>query len=224
MNRVVLFVEGDGDVEAAPVLVNRLWSELPPELQVGFVDSNPFRVGNVTHLTGRAAENWPRYLRAARERKNLGSVLLLLDAEVWEDDGGCAVEVSHTLATSARHAGGGTLFSVAVVLFRKEYESLLIASYPFLPGRRDGVTLPNDVELAPRGAKAWLKKNLDGGYKEKADQVTLTRAINFEHLRSQTIRSFRRLEHAVVELATAVATGQHIVSPLLPASPMAAGS
>ena len=154
MSRVVLFVEGDGEVKAAPVLVSRLWAELPPELHVGFVDTNPFRVGNITHLTGRVADNWPRYLRAACERKNLGGVLLLLDAEVWEDDGGCVVDAARALATAARVCGAGTLFSTAVVFFRKEYESLLLASYPFLPGRRDGVTLPANVELAPRGAKA----------------------------------------------------------------------
>jgi hypothetical protein len=215
MSRLVLFVEGDGDVEAAPVLVSRLWAELPPELQVGFVDTKPFRVGSVSNLSGRAAANWTRYLRAARQRKNLGGVLLLLDAEVWEDDGGCAVECARTLAEAAREAGGGTLFSVAVVFFRKEFESLLIANYPFLPGHREGVSLPENVEIAPRGAKGWLKRNLDGGYKESQDQVMLTRSLNFAHLRNQALRSFRRLEHSVTELATAIATAQHLVSPLL---------
>jgi hypothetical protein len=216
MSRLVLFVEGDEDVEAAPVLVGRLWAELPPELQGCFIDTKPFRVGNITHLTGRVAENWQRYLRAASARKDFGGVLLLLDAEVLEDGGGCAVEAARSLAAAAIEAGGGNLFSVAVVFFRKEYESLLIASYPFLPGRREGVSLPENVEVAPRGAKEWLKKNLDGGYKEREDQVRLTRAINFEHLRMQSIRSFRRLEHALTELATAIASGQHIVSPLPP--------
>ncbi len=216
MSRLVLCVEGDGDVEAAPVLVGRLWTELPPDLQTGFVDTKPLRVGGLSHLTGRLAENWPRYLGVAAQRPNTSGILLLLDADTLEDGGGCVRDTALALAETSRDAGGGKIFSVAVVFFRKEYESLLIASYPFLPGKREGVTLPVNVEEAPRGAKGWLKKNLDGGYKETEDQVLLTRHINFEHLRSQPIRCFRRLENAVRQLANAMATGQHIVSPLLP--------
>jgi hypothetical protein len=217
MSRLVLFVEGDGDVESAPALVTRLRAELPPDLQTGFVDTNPFRVAGYANLTGRCAGQWVRYLRAARQRPNTSSVLLLLDADTLEDKGGCVRDAARELAEAARMAGGGTQFSVAVVFFRKEYESLLIASYPYLPGRRAGVTLSENVEEAPRGAKQWLNRNLDGGYKEAEDQVVLTRAINFEHLRNQQIRCFRRFEHAVTELATAIASGQHIVSPLPPA-------
>lgn len=214
MSRVVLFVEGDGDVEAAPVLVGRLWAELPPELQVGFVDNKPFRTRGLSHLTGRHAEKWPRYLEAACNRPDMSGVLLLLDADTLEDDGACVRDAARALAAAARAAGGGELFSVAVVFFRQEYESLLIASYPSLPGRRENVALPENVEDAPRGAKGWLKRNLDGGYKEAEDQVILTRAMNFDHVRQRNIRSFRRLEHAVTELATAISTGNHIVSPL----------
>lgn len=223
MSRLVLCVEGDGDVEAAPVLVSRLWAELPPDLQAGFIDTKPLRVGGLSHLTGRLADNWPRYLGIARGRRDCAAVLLLLDADTLEDADGCVRDAARSLAEAARAVGAGSLFSIAVVFFRKEYESLLIASYPFLPRRREGVSLPENVEEAPRGAKGWLKKNLDGGYKEAEDQVILTRAINFEHLRNQSIRSFRRLEHALTELATAIASEQHIVSPL-PADPQAVGS
>jgi hypothetical protein len=133
-----------------------------------------------------------------------------------EDDGGCVRDAARDLAEVAGRAGAGALFSVAVVFFRQEYESLLIASYQFLPGNRAGVVLPENVEEAPRGAKGWLKRNLDGGYKESQDQLTLTRAINFEHLRRQPIRSFRRLEHALTQLATAMASGEHVVTPVRP--------
>ena len=61
MSRLVLFVEGEGDVEAAPVLVSRLWTELPPELQIGFVDTKPLRIGGLARLTGRFADKWPHY-------------------------------------------------------------------------------------------------------------------------------------------------------------------
>lgn len=223
MSRLILFVDGEGDVEAAPALVGRLQTELPPELQGWFVDNKPFRTGGLSNLTGRRADDWTRYLRYARSsRPNMSGVLLLLDADTLEDDSGCVCDAARALAEAAREVGGGALFSVAVVFFRQEYESLLIASYPHLPGRRNNVALPENVEEAPRGAKGWLKRNLDGGYKEAEDQVILTRAIVFDHLRQQNIRSFRRLEHAVMELATAITTGQHIVSPLPPPPPDAA--
>jgi hypothetical protein len=218
VSRLVLFVDGEGDVEAAPVLVSRLWTELPHELQVGFVDNKPLRTGGLARLTGRCTDKWPHYLQIAASRPNCSGILLLLDADTLEDTGGCILDAAHALAESARIAGGGTHFSVAVVFLQKEYESLLIASYPFLPGRREGIILPENVEVAPRGAKGWLKTNLEGGYKATQDQVILTRHINFDHLRKQQIRSFRRLEHAVMELATAIATGQHFVSPSPPTS------
>ena len=216
MSRLVLFVDGDGDVEAAPVLVSRLWAELPPDLRVGFVDSKPFRIKGWDNLTGRHSEKWTKYLQAACTRPNTGGVLLLLDADTLEDIGGCVRDTARELAISAQMAGAGTHFSVAVVFFRKEFESLLIASYPFLPGHRERVTLPQNVEEAPRGAKGWLKRNLAGGYRETEHQVTLTHAINFEHLRGQSLKCFQRLEHAILELATAFATGAHIISPRSP--------
>jgi hypothetical protein len=224
MSRLVLFVDGEGDVEAAPALIGRLRTELPPDLQGWLVDTNPFRTRGLSNLTGRLADQWPRYLEAAVDtRANLSAVLLLLDADTLEDTGGCVRDAARALAEAARGAGAGELFSVAIVFFRQEYESLLIASYASLPGRREGMTLPENVEEA-RGAKGWLKRNLDGGYKEAEDQITLTRAINFDLLRQKNIRSFRRLEHAITELATAIATGEHIVSPPLPTPPKEAAA
>lgn len=216
MKRVVLCVEGEGDVQAAPVLVSRLWTGLPDATQVGFIDPRQLRVGNITRLTGRHAANWPRYLRNASERGNLGAVLLLQDADVLEDQHVCVMDAARALAEAAREAGGGSSYSAAVVFFRQEYESLLIASYPFLTGHRDGVEIPRNVEEAPRGAEGWLKKNLEGGYRKTVDQIALTRQINIDHLRGQPIRSFQRLESAVRQLAEAIVTGNHVVTPARP--------
>src|SRR5689334_25353403 len=137
MSRLVLCVEGDGDVEAGPALIGRLWSELPVELQSSFVDSNPLRVGGLSQLTGKLSDKWLRYLRVAGQRPATTGVLLLLDADTLEDDGGCVRDMARNLAEVARSAGGGNQFSVAIVFYKKEFESLLIACYPFLPGRRE---------------------------------------------------------------------------------------
>jgi hypothetical protein len=48
MKRLVLLVEGYGDVQAAPSLVGRLIAHLPDDLQGQlFLDNAPMRVGNV---------------------------------------------------------------------------------------------------------------------------------------------------------------------------------
>jgi len=65
MSRLVLFVDGEGDVEAAPALIGRLRTELPSELQGWFVDNKPFRTGGLSNLTGNQAEKWSRHLQAA---------------------------------------------------------------------------------------------------------------------------------------------------------------
>jgi hypothetical protein len=144
----------------------------------------------------------------------LWRVLLLLDADELESAGGCVRDAARSLAEEARKAGAGTRFSVAIVFLRKEYESLLVASYRHLPGCRSEVAIPSDVEESPRDAKGWLKRNLEDGYKPTQDHAALTRHINIELLRSLNVRCFRRLEHALEELATAFSTGKHFVSPV----------
>lgn len=213
MSRIVLFVEGDSEADALPALVGRLWSALPDEKKSGFIDSNPMRIGNVLQVRGRSAANWDRYLRIAHKRGDLSAVLAVFDADVCEDGGECAVAVARDLAHRAQAAGAGQLFTLAVVLLRKEFESLLIASYESLPGARANVDIPLDVEAAPRDAKRWLRQNLKGGYKQTVDQVILARALDFERVRNRGVRSFQRLESALFLAMNAIATGQHVSSP-----------
>ncbi len=54
MKRLVLLVEGDGDVQAVPSLVGNLLTQLPDELQGQlFLDNAPMRIGGVHQITGR---------------------------------------------------------------------------------------------------------------------------------------------------------------------------
>lgn len=212
MKRIVLFVEGVGEAQSAPALVGRLWAERTDATSVGFVDSNPFIVGNVIKVINRK-DDWIRHLRAAAKRSSLGGVLVVLDADVWEDEGGCAVEAARKLVEAARDAGAGSQFSIAVVLMRKEFESILIASYSSLPGSRPNVSLPSDIEVAPRDAKRWLKQDLNGGYKEATDQVELTKSIDIDVVRGAKLRSFRRLESAVDGLFDAITSGRPSATP-----------
>lgn len=222
MKRLVFCVEGVGDVAAVPGLIGRILPSLPSPLDAAlFADAKAMKVGNVTSLSGkRHQSDWLRHLRnAQKSRPNLGAVLLLLD---WDDDvfegkRCCAPDAARQLADRARQTGAGTIFSLGVVLVKKEFESLMIASYSSLPGYRPTVTPPPDPETAPRGAKRWLSDNLDGlagGYKENRDQAPLTGKLDFDLLRAASNRSFARLEHAVSQLAEAVHSGQHVSTPV----------
>jgi hypothetical protein len=216
MKRLVLLVEGQGDVAALPALIGELLARLPDELQGQlFLDNAPIKTGGIHQITGHRQTDLARHLGTANKRPKLGAALLVLDGDSdrVESQPFCAVQVARTLAQRSTAAGAGTLFSFASVFLRQEYESLLLGVANQLPGLKPGVTLPPNPEDAPRDAKGWLDTNLVGGYLPTENQLELTRAVgDWEPVRA--LRCFRRLEHALTELATAMATGQHIVSPL----------
>lgn len=229
--RLVLFVEGQGDRSAVPVLIKRLlternaWDCVTP-------DAAPFETGGVQNITGRKAGNWTRWLRAALKRPRAAAVLLILDGDresvhneaTNRNEPFCAADVAKRLAAQAREAGAGNVFSVACVFARQEFESWLLAGIDSLRGQplpdgRPGVasTAPDvegDTDGSPRDAKGWLSRHLPNGYKETVDQELLTAMVSLESIRKRSPRSFRRLEHAMDELCEALRTGQHIASPV----------
>jgi hypothetical protein len=232
--RLVLFVEGEGDRDAGPILVSRLLTEMGAWESL-FLDDKPFVVGSVDKLTADENADWLRFLKAAGRRKNLGAVLLLLDGDITPIRGEpfCPVTFGRRLAQQARDAGAGAVFSVATVFACREFESWALAALDRLaglhfPDGRPGVPVgtdapAGDLEVAPRDAKGFLDRVIAAGYKPTRDQGPLTRLL-VDHLgavRDRSLRSFRRLEEAVRQLHQAVRTGQHIAtpSPLGPASP-----
>ena len=77
MKRLVLFVEGDGDVEAAPSLVGELLTQLPDTLQGQlFLDNRPMKIGSVDKITGKLQADLPRHLGNAAKRRKLRAILL----------------------------------------------------------------------------------------------------------------------------------------------------
>jgi hypothetical protein len=158
-------------------------------------------------------------LANAAKRPKLGAALLILDGDADRVEGQpfCAVDVARTLAQRAMAAGAGMQFSFAAVFLRQEYESLLLAVGDQLPGLKPGVRLPPAPEEGPRDAKGWLHESLEEGYNPTDRQLELTRAVK-DWTPVRSLNCFQRLEHAVMELAVAVATGRHIVSPQRPTS------
>ena len=227
MKKIVLFVEGDGDEIAMPHLISRLLTEQNAWDAI-ILDPNPFRVGQINKLLKDDYREWKRKLQACLKRPKVGGILLILDGDIKRVIGGgsfCAASVAQSLAEVAKTVGGGSIFSVASVFAVQEYESWLIAGVESFSGKTfpDERTVPSDIkppdgnlEESPRGAKGWLHRAIEGGYKETRDQITLTQWLDLELVRNRGMRSFIRLESAVTELVTAIRDDRHIVSPLRP--------
>jgi hypothetical protein len=93
----------------------------------------------------------------------------------------------------------------------------LLAAADQLPGIKPGATLPPEPEESPRDAKGWLHEILADGYNPTDRQLELTRAVT-DWTPLRLLNCFQRLEHALMELAVAVSTSQHIVSPQQPST------
>src|SRR5262245_42730935 len=121
MKRLVLLVEGDGDVLAMPSLVGELLTLLPDHLQGQlFLDNAPMKVGGLHQITGKKRRgNLVRHLGNAAKRTKFGAGLLVLDgdADRFEDEDGpfCPVKVARVLGERAAAAGAGKTFSLATV-------------------------------------------------------------------------------------------------------------
>jgi hypothetical protein len=224
--RLVLFVEGEGDRDAVPILVKKLLTDMNgwPHL---FLDPDPFVVGNAADVTKDDGKEWLRVLNIARRRPNLGAILLLQDGDLARIRGEsfCAARFGARLALWARAMGAGERFSLATVFVCQEYESWLLACLGRLaglslpdgrPGIPEGAVAPADnPEDSPRDAKGWLDDLIESGYKPTRDQALFT-SLMVDHLdtvRQRGLRSFRRLENALAQLVNGVGSGNHVATP-----------
>lgn len=223
MKRIVLFVEGEGEADAAPRLVKKLLTEQDAWDAVA-LDPNPFRVGQINKVAKNDYREWKRKLAASLKRRNVGGVLLLLDGDVKKVGRNefCAAAEARALASQAVHVGAGATYSVAIVFARQEYESWLIAGAESLAAQSlpDGRSLAadanapdSDLEEQPRDAKGWFNKIIEGGYKPTRDQAALTELVDLQAIRRRGMRSFRRLETAVSELVSAIRNDDHVATP-----------
>ena len=127
------------------------------------------------------------------------------------------------MVEEARAVGAGSKFSLAVVFACLEFESWLIAGVESLAGRKssDGLAgvrtgtsrFEGDVESHPRNAKGWLSGVMEAGYKPTIHQAFLTSEVDLNVIRSKNVRSFRRMESALVQLVSAFRSSTHVVTP-----------
>lgn len=234
--RLVIFVEGNGDVAAVPTLAQRVVQKLEA-YDALFVDHEPFRVRGLGTLVKNNCFDWHRWIGAAgNTRANLGAILLVLDGDLdhvprpWSlyfdrfGNNFCAYHVAALLGQEARTSRAGNVFSLATVFAMKEFEAWLIAGVEglrgqLLPEGRGAIPLDAsfpgiDVE-AERDAKRHLRRIVPA-YSETLDQGALAAHVDLDRA-LERCRSFRRFENSIRQLADSVRNGAAMVSPGLDA-------
>lgn len=198
-----MLVEGHGEVGAAGNLVSRLWTEQGQWLPW----APPIRWPNL-HLR-RGIDKGVSFIRAKRDA---GALLILRD----EDDA-CPATRGPEMAAWVRDQAAP--FPVAVVLLRREFETLFLPCVDLIAGRPivgpDGRERPGllpetrfDGEWeSVRGVKEWLRNHFPPGraYKPTMDQLPMTRMLDLDRVRSANVPSFGTLERALGFLADHVA-------------------
>lgn len=184
MINVVPIVEGDGEVQALPVLLRRLNSWLSPTVIVNV--TQPIRVRRDQFLN-REEEFVKKMRIAARMCGEVGWILVLLDAD---DD--CPATLAGQLRAKAETVIPGR--SLCVVLANREYEAWFIAAAHSLSGRRGFVcTEPLPDAESVRGAKEWMSKHVpNGAYHPVLDQPGFSAAMDLQQAYDNS-RSFKKL-------------------------------
>ena len=218
--RIVLFCEGQGEVQALPALVEKFLAQLDPVArQKIFCDPNPFRIGDLTTLVNKGSmERWANLVKAAAMRKHVGAMLLVLDGDhdlvkfptLQGQRLFCAAEFATLLARQARAVGAGRDFSLAVVFVRQEFESWLIAGCPEFQAHAP--KNPTDIE-SNKGAKGWIERHRRATYKPTRDQAELTATLDIHAPLLNQMRSFQRLKNAMSQLVQAVCENQPVCTP-----------
>lgn len=176
---LVPVVEGQGEVQALPVLLRRLVTAIDPQTAVTV--AKPLRVSRGSLLKVGELE---RYVElAARSAEGEGRVLVLVDAD---DD--CAAELGPQLLARAQERRPGHPISVVVAV--KEFEAWFLAAAASLAGRRG---LPPDLTPPPqpegiRDAKGWLQgQRIDGlAYSPTVDQPALAATLDLDLARANS--------------------------------------
>ena len=192
MTRVVAIVEGDGEVEAVPLLIRRIGTQAsplaPPEVM------RPIRVPRLRIVKEGELERY--VLLAAARAGEGGRIVLVLDA-----NGDCPAELAPRLLQRARAARPD--FHVDVVLAKCEYEAWFLSAIESIAGFRGihpGLEPPEDPE-AIGGAKEWLQARMRGSYRPTADQAPLTARFDMAMARERS-PSFDKMWRATEALLT----------------------
>lgn len=183
-------VEGNGEVQAVPVLLRRIMQELAPLRPPAVL--KPIRVSRSRFVKQGVLEG---YVGLAAQRVGAGGgILILLDA-----NGACPARLGPALLARARRARPDR--RIEAVLAKCEYEAWFLASVESIAGNR---TLAGDLVAPPdpesiRGAKEWLGRHMQTAYRPTADQAAFTARFDIALARRRS-PSFDKLWRAVSAL------------------------
>jgi len=189
--KIQSIVEGQGEVEALPVLLRRLLSEAHRhEVEI----DRPIRR---TQAQLRNKEDVQAAMRLAMRQPQCAAVLFLFDGE---DD--CPAELGRRVCAWASEAAAGRVPCATVVAYR-EYETWFLASLESLRGKhgiRDDAAAPANPE-SHRDAKGALEAFMPANhsYSETYHQAKLSAALDLR-LAAERSRSFRKLVKAIDDL------------------------
>jgi len=190
LTKVVAIVEGDGEVEAVPLLIRRIGAEasplIPPEVM------RPIRVPRLRIVKEGELERY--VLLAAARAGDGGRIVIVLGA-----NGDCPAELAPRLLQRARAARPD--FRVDVVLAKCEYEAWFISAIESIAGFRGippDLEPPEDPETVG-GAKEWLQVRMRGSYRPTADQASLTARFDMALARERS-PSFDKMWRATAAL------------------------
>lgn len=187
--RIVPIVEGQGEVEALPLLIRRIFSEFCPGV---YPDINPpSRVKAGSFLQDHDYFNKYVALAAAKAAQDDGMVLILLDCE---DD--CPGTLGPRLLANAQAVRSD--IKCAVALAHREYETWFPAAADSLrgcAGLSAQLTPPENPESI-RGAKEWLGRHMPVSYDPIIHQARLTARSDLHQARANP--SFDRFINKLV--------------------------
>lgn len=193
MTKILLVVEGEADVLAAPLLVRRVLHEVIK--QFGW-EVFTQRRKDIEHLRSRDWYNFNRYLKAAY---NEGApILWMLDA-----DDGCPVDLARQFYSMA--AATPVRQPLAFAFWHREYETMFLHSPSAIQSKYalDKCPAPPVPPEKCRGAKEWISKQLPAGltYKERVDQPALSSVVDLSLLRAN-YKSYAHFERCILWLTS----------------------
>ncbi len=190
---IVPIVEGQGEVQAIRILIQRIASTREPVTYPDVV--SPLRVQRDKLI--RRTDVLEEYVElAANKSEPDGRILILLGA-----DGDCPRDLATRLLDRARAARSDR--RIQVVVAKQEYEAWFLAAIESVARSRGVaglVSRPNDPE-AVSGAKERLSSILGGpgSYAPVRDQPGLTRAFDLDEARRYA-PSFDKMYRAIEAL------------------------
>jgi hypothetical protein len=193
MPKIIPIIEGDGEIEAVPILLRRILTERL--LRYDWTVSTPKQAHSLPVLR----RDLEKYIRYAESEPGSAGILIILDL-----DDGCPKDEALSLASAVRELYHRV--PVAIVLAHKEYEAWFLAGIESLAGQHNlslKITAPPNCEDI-RDAKRWISEHMPPGkiYKETTHQAAMSACFDLEHAADRS-RSFQRLISAIESILNA---------------------